>query len=270
MELELMCCDTDWSAHIHEHHRPENSDVMKLFFERKCPCGKHVSIGQHRVDEIRPFLEGLGRQLGTDIEIEYLTDLEGDQEYMESLREVLNNMDELDSIFGGGFRRRYDSPVVNVCQSCGFSYSKGAGYSERTDELVFACRNPDCKEGFAAGNLSERIGVYYLVDPIRDLSRDITVHVFGGDYRDAPKEMKTPKIKKVAKITELANGQTPDYFLTPLIVDEEGKPLSKSKSTGKTVSDIEDLEQYGRKIVGKVTEWIQQGEKQYLNQEELK
>jgi len=82
--------------------------------------------------------------------------------------------------------------------------------------------------------------------------------------------MKTPKKLKVAKITELANGQTPDYFLTPLIVDEEGKPLSKSKSTGKTVSDIEDLEQYGRKIVGKVTEWIQQGEKQYLNQEELK
>jgi len=84
---------------------------------------------------------------------------------MESLREVLNNMDELDSIFGGGFRRRYDSPVVNVCQSCGFSYSKGAGYSERTDELVFACRNPDCKEGFAAGKYQR--GSEFTISSIR-------------------------------------------------------------------------------------------------------
>ncbi|MFB6180365.1 MAG: hypothetical protein ABEJ93_00655, partial [Candidatus Nanohalobium sp.] len=26
LELDLMCCDTDWSAHIHENHKPENSD----------------------------------------------------------------------------------------------------------------------------------------------------------------------------------------------------------------------------------------------------
>lgn len=269
LQLELMCCDTDWSAHIHEHHRPENSDLMKLFFERECPCSEHSNIAEHRVDEIRPFLKGLEDELEIKIEPEYLTDLEGDEEYMNALREVLTNMDTFDDIFGGGFRRRYDSPVVNVCPSCGFSYSKGAAYSENTDELVFACRNPECEKGFASGNLSEKIGVYYLVDPVRDIGRNVAVHVFGGDYRDASKGMKTSKIEKVAKITELANRRTPDYFLAPMIADENGKPLSKSKGTGTTVSEIEDLEEYGGEMVSKVKRWLGQGERSHLNQKQI-
>ncbi len=268
LELDLMCCDTDWSAHIHGHHKPEESDVMKLFFQRDCPCNEHDNIAEHRVDEIRPFLKGLGKELGIDVEPEYLTDIQGDEEYMEALREVLKNMEAFDDVFGGGFRRRYDSPVVNVCSGCGFSHSKGAAYSERTDELVFSCRNPDCERGFAAGNLSEAIGVYYLVDPVRDPGRDVAVHVFGGDYRNAEKEMKTPKIEKVAKITELANGETPDYFLSPMIADEEGKPLSKSKGTGKTVSEIDDLEEYGEDLVFKVRKWLER-ENEFLSQEDL-
>lgn len=268
LELDLMCCDTDWSAHIHEHHKEEESDVMKLFFQRDCPCGNHANVAEHRMDEIHPFLKGLEKEMGIKIDPEYLTDLEDDEQYMDALRKVLTNMDALDEVFGGGFRRRYDSPVVNVCPNCGFSYSKGAAYSESTDELVFACRNPDCEKAFAAGNLSEKIGVYYLVDPIRDPGRNVAVHVFGGDYRNAEKEMKTPKIEKVAKITEIANEETPNYFLAPLISDEEGKPLSKSKSTGKTVSEIKDLEEYGRQIVSKIKEWIKE-EKKFLPESEL-
>ncbi len=268
MELDLMCCDTDWSAHIHGHHKPEESDVMKLFFQRECPCESHSSIAEHRVDEIRPFLKGLGKEIGTGIEPGYLTDLQASEEYMDALREVLTNMEAFDDIFGGGFRRRYDSPVVNVCPSCGFSHSKGAAYSERTDELVFSCRNPDCEKGFAAGNLSEAIGVYYLVDPVRDSGRNVAVHVFGGDYRNAEKEMKTPKIEKVAKITELANGETPAYFLSPMIADEEGKPLSKSKGTGVTVSEIEDLEKYGEKLAEEVRKWLREGN-EFLSQNDL-
>lgn len=268
MELDLMCCDTDWSAHIHEHHRPENSDLMKLFFERECSCGKHTNVAEHRVDEIRPFLKGLEKELGIEIEPGYLTDLKGDEQYMDALREVLTNMDSFDDIFGGGFRRRYDSPVVNVCPSCGFSHSKGAGFSERTDELVFTCKNQDCDRGFAAGNLSEEIGVYYLVDPVRDPGRNVAVHVFGGDYRNAEKEMKTSKIEKVSKITQLANGETPEYFLAPMIADKEGKPLSKSKGTGKTVSEIEDLEKYGRETAVKVKKWIRE-EKKFLPESQL-
>ena len=268
LELDLMCCDTDWSAHIHEHHRPENSDVMKLFFERDCPCGDHESIAEHRVDEIKPFLKGLEKELGMDINPGYLSDLEGDQGYMEALRNVLTDMKSFDEVFGGGFRRRYDSPVVNVCPSCGFSHSKGAAYSEKTDELVFACRNPKCEKGFAAGNLSDKIGVYYLLDPVRDPSRNVAIHVFGGDYRDASKGMKTSKIEKVAKITELANGVTPEYFLAPMIADNEGKPLSKSKNTGKTTSEINDLERYGQQVVVKIRKWIKE-EKKYLPESEL-
>ncbi len=268
LELDLMCCDTDWSAHIHQQYMPEERDVMRLFFKRDCPCGRHENLPEHRMDELEPFLDGLREALDIRFEPGYLTELQGDKDYTDALRTVLENMEEFDRIFGGGFRRRYRSPIVNVCNGCGDSHSKGAPYSVDTDELVFACRNPECSRGFASGKLSQEIGVYYLVDPVRDSSRDVAVHVFGGDYREAEKEQVTPKVQKVAKITELATGGTPAYFLGPMIADEEGKPLSKSKGTGKTVSEIDDLEEYGQRIADKIKEWLGE-EKRYLSEADL-
>lgn len=268
LELDLMCCDTDWSAHIHENDKPENNRVMKLFFMREGPEG-FDSIAEYRVSQLEPFLKGLEDGLRQEVDAQYLSDLAGDEGYTDALRELLTDMDAFDSVFGGGFRRRYRSPVVNVCDSCGFSHAKGAAYSEETDELVAACWNEDCDRGFSRGSLNGRIGVYYLVDPVRDVSRDVAVHVFGGDYRNAEKEQKTPKVLKVAKITELACGETPDYFLAPLIADEEGKPLSKSKGTGVTVSEIKDLEEFGRSLTEKVRGWLEE-EKKYVSQSELK
>lgn len=267
-DLDLMCCDTDWSAHIHEHHMPENNRVMKLFFKRSCPCGEHETMAEHRAEEIQPFLKGLSQQLGITTDVSYLSDLQGDEEYVDALRTVLNNMDEFDEIFGGGFRRRYISPVTAVCDECGYSHSKGASYSKGTDELVTPCHNRECMNGFVDEPLRGEVGVYYLVDPVRDPSRDVVVHVFGGDYRTAEKEQVTPKVEKVAKITELATGETPAYFLAPMISDEEGRPLSKSEGTGRTVSEIDDLEEYGRRIAADVTEWLNE-EKQHLEQSEL-
>lgn len=267
LELDLMCCDTDWSAHIHSHHRGDNSDVMKLFFERECPCGDHRNAAEHRVEEIRPFLRGIEQKLGIEASPGYLTDIGSDCGYVDALESVLQNMEEFDSIFGGGFRRRYRSPVVPVCE-CGFSHAKGAAYSSETGELVASCRNGKCEKGFFRGSIDERKGVYYLVDPVRDPSRNVAVHVFGGDYRAAEKEQKTPKVSKVARITELATGETPSYFLAPMIADGEGKPLSKSKGTGRTVSDIADLKSYGEKLVSKVQEWIEV-EKKHICQDEI-
>ncbi len=268
LELDLMCCDTDWSAHIHEHDRPDNNRVMKLFFERSAEDSSYGSVAEQRVDEIRPFLEGLEEELDVEVDPGFLSDLQGDEEYAEALRNVLENMEAFDGIFGGGFRRRYVSPVVPVCRSCGFSHAKGGAFSSETGEVVAACRNRECSEGFMHGGLDDEIGVYYLVDPVRDPSRDVAVHVFGGDYRDAKKEQKTSKVEKVAKITELANDETPAYFLAPMISDEDGKPLSKSKNTGKTVSEIDDLKQYGKELVGKASEWLED-EKKYLPEHRL-
>ncbi len=267
LELELMCCDTDWSAHIHESHKPENSDVMKLFFERECGCERHSNIAEHRVDEIKPFLKGLEKELGLEVDPMYLSNINDEKEYNEALKTVLSSMEQFDEVFGGGFRRRYRSPVTNVCD-CGFSHSKGAAYSENTDELVFACRNKECGEGFAADNLSGKKGAYYLVDPVRDPGRNVAVHVFGGDYRKAQKEMKTSKIEKVEKITEIACGETPDYFLAPMIADGDGKPLSKSSGTGKTIEDIDDLEKYGEWLATEIIGWLNQ-EKIFLPQQKL-
>jgi lysyl-tRNA synthetase class I len=268
LDLDLMCCDTDWSAHIHSHHFPENNRVMKLFYMRDCPCGEHENVAEHRAEELRPFLNGLEEQFGISIDVKYTTDLKGDEAYTDALREVLNNLKEFDEVFGGGFLRRYISPVVNVCPSCGLSHAKGASYSRTTDHLVFPCRNMECTNSFASSSLEGDIGVYYLVDPVRDPSRDVAVHVFGGDYRVAEKERATPKVQKVAEITEMATGETPAYFLAPLISDQNGKPLSKSKNAGKTVEDIDDLKEYGRRIAADVTEWLHT-ENKYLHQNEL-
>ncbi|MFB6241728.1 MAG: hypothetical protein ABEJ36_02895 [Candidatus Nanosalina sp.] len=268
LELDLFCCDTDWSAPILEQNRPENSDVMKLFYNRDCPCSEHSNLPEHRVEEIQPFLEGLKKESGLEFETKFLTDLTGEEEYVGALRKILTNMDEFDSFFGGGFRRRYRSPATTFCSECGFSHAKGCDYSEDTDELVASCRNSECDSAFMSGKITRRIGVHYLVDPVRDSSREAAVHVFGGDYRDAKKEQKTSKVTKVAKITELATGENPAYFLGPMIADEDGKPLSKSAGTGKTVSQIDDLEEYGRKLYRKVGEWLDK-EKKYLKSSEL-
>ena len=266
--LELAICDTDWSAHLHEHHFPDNNRVMKLFFKRECPCGEHENVAEHRLEEIRPFLEAVEKQLGVEIDTKYLTELQGDKEYTDALRKILRNMPEFDDIFGGGFMRRYISPVTVVCDECGYSHAKGASHSPGTDELVAPCRNMECMNGFMSEPLTGEIGVYYLVDPVRDPSRDVAVHVFGGDYRVAQKEQKTSKIAKVAKITEMATGETPAYFLAPMISDENGRPLSKSKNTGKTVEDIEDLEEFGAELASKVTVWLED-EKKHIRQDNL-
>lgn len=268
LELDLFCCDTDWSAHIHEKNLPENNDVMKLFFNRDCGCQEHRNVAEHRAEEIEPFLKGLEKASGKEVEAKFLTDLQGEKGYTDALRKVLENMEAFDEIFGGGFRRRYRSPIATVCENCGFSHAKGSAFSEETGELVSSCRNPGCKEGFMSGKISEEISVYYLVDPVRDPSRDVAVHVFGGDYRDAKKEQKTSKATKVAKITELATGETPAYFLGPMISDEDGKPLSKSKNTGKTVSEIGDLEKFGEKLFREVEKWLE-SDREYMPQNEI-
>ena len=267
-DLTVTVCDTDWSAHIHEHHFPKNNRVMKLFFNRECPCGTHDSVVDHHLEQIYPFLDALEDYMGINIETRKLTDLQGEVGYTDALRTVLKNMNDFDDIFGGGFRRRYISPVTVVCDKCGFSHAKGASYSPGTDELVAPCRNQECTNGFASEPLTGEIGVYYLVDPVRDVSENVAVHVFGGDYRDAAKEQKTPKISKVAKITELANGDTPAYFLAPMIADSEGKPLSKSKGAGKTVSELGDMSEFGRRIASEVSVWIEE-EKKYIQEDEL-
>ena len=267
LDLDLMVCDTDWSAHIHGDHLPDENRSMKLFFNRDCHCGEHRDIAEHRVDEISEFLDVL-RDETVDFKVNYLSEYSSEG-YDEALRTVLNNMDEFDEIFGGGFRRRYRSPVAAVCSECGFSDAKGSAYSGESDELVSACRNPDCSSGFMRTELPEsRKGVYYLVDPVRDPVRDVAVHVFGGDYRDAEKEQKTPKIEKVEKITELAHGETPEYFLAPIIVTEEGLPLSKSNGTGVSVDEINNLKEFSRKLIENVKE-LTGDEREFVSEEEL-
>ena len=266
LELDLMVCDTDWSAHIHENHLPDENRVMKLFFQRDCPCRDHGNVAEHRLDEISEFLEVL-RSETVDFEPGFLSELD-DESYVEALRNVLGNMDDFDEVFGGRFRDRYRSPVASVCPECGFSDAKGSAFSEETDMLVSACHHPECSSGFMETPLSTpEKGVYYLADPVRDPGRDVAVHVFGGDYRDAGKGEKTPKVEKVEKITEIACGESPEYFLAPMIVEEDGKPLSKSHGTGMTAEEL-DLESFAENLVENVRNWLRE-DKEVLIQKRL-
>lgn len=267
LTVDLMCCDTDWSAHIHENTYLGENRVMTLFFQRDCPCGAHDSVAEHHMARIQPFLNGLQSAVSADMETGFLTDIADDAAYNDALRSVLENMDELDAVFGGGFRRRYRSPVAAVCE-CGHSHAKGSAYAAEHDALAHACHVPDCSAGFAHSALTERTGVYYLVDPVRDPGRDVAVHVFGGDYRDAQKGQKTSKVEKVARITEIANGETPHYVLAPLIADDGGKPLSKSAGVGATVEEIDDMEAYGAWLAENVREWLY-GSPRHLPQDAL-
>jgi hypothetical protein len=177
-------------------------------------------------------------------------------------------MEEFDGFFGGRFRDRYRSPVAGVCPECGFSSAKGSSFSKETGMLVSACHNPECGNGFMETRLSDpRKGVYYLLDPVRDPARDVAVHVFGGDYKDAGKGQKTSKLDKVRKITELACGETPRYFLAPMIGTEDGRPLSKSLDTGRTVEEM-DLEKVSKSLIKKVRDFLGE-DRDFVSEKEL-
>jgi hypothetical protein len=53
-----------------------------------------------------------------------------------------------------------------------------------------------------------------------------------------------------------------------MISDEEGKPLSKSKGTGMTVSEIGDPESFAVDLMSKVEEWMDEG-REHVSQEEI-
>ncbi len=268
LRVDLQCCDTDWSAHIHEQTVPGNNRVMTPFFNRDCPCGGHRDVAAHHLDRLQPFLDGVRDAVSAPVSQGRLTKLAGDGAYVDALRTVLERMDAFDAVFGGGFRRRYRSPVVAPCSGCGHAHAKGGAYSPATDEVVAACRHDGCGSGFARAGLDGRIGVYYLVDPVRDPGRDVAVHVFGGDYRTAEKEQTTPKVAKVARITRLATGETPAYLLAPLIADGDGAPLSKSAGRGMTLAEIDDPAAYGRRLTRRARDWLDDGQG-FVPQQEL-
>jgi len=244
--LQVTCCDTDWGAHTHEHVRDDNKQVMKQFFAREDLDGCHRSLAEHRFDLARPYIEAIVDDAGVEAELSMMSDLQKDSAFRDAARRLLERMDEFDAVWEGGFRRRWVSPFTPVC-ACGFSPAKGASYAPESDSLVWPCWAQDCDRGFHEMSLSGNgmMGIYYLVDPIRDTSsRETAVHVFGGDYAGARKGQKTSKIHKVEEITRIANGEVPHYFMSPLIVSDNGKPLSKSKGTGIFLSDLPEPETF--------------------------
>ena len=265
-KLRVTCCDTDWAAHTHDLVRKENKFVMKHFFGREDFDGCHGNLARHRLSKALPYIEAISDAAGADLEVRMMSEVQKEKGFRDALKEIMINMEEFDSFWGGRFRARWKSPVSPVCE-CGFSSAKGASYAENSESFVFPCWNQECGKGFHEVGLYEKaeIGVYYLVDPVRDTSCDDTgIHVFGGDYRKASKGQKTTKIEKVEKVTELANGENPDYFMAPLIVSRSGKPLSKSKNTGIFLDQLSEPEEFSPDFVSKVREVIESGERAFV------
>lgn len=259
--LQVTCCDTDWDAHTHQLEKEGNNQVMQHYFARDDPHGCHTSLAQHRSAVAKPYVDILQNELDVAMEYSFMSDLQQEAGFRDALDRLFTRMDEFDSVWDGGFRRRWISPVSPVCD-CGFSPAKGTSYAAASRTMAFPCWNEDCEHGFHEAALDEEnmLGIYYLVDPIRDTAnRDTAIHVFGGDYRKAEKGQKTTKLHKVRRITEIANEDTPTYWTAPLIVDEHGKPLSKSKGTGKRLSDVGEPDAVVRSVIDKVADAINEG-----------
>lgn len=262
-ELKITCCDTDWDAHTHDLVREGNKFVMEHFFQREDPYGCCRNIAEHRFSKAVPYIESICGELGVEYSLRRMSELQKKKGFRDALRELMLKTPEFDGFWGGRFRARWKSPVSPVCE-CGFSPAKGASYAEKSDSFVFPCWNKECSKGFHETGIYEEscLGVYYLVDPVRDTSSENTsIHVFGGDYRKASKGQKTSKIEKVEKVTELANGETPDYFIAPLIVEKSGKPLSKSKNTGIFLDELPKPSVFSENFVGQVEKALEQGRK---------
>lgn len=262
LKLQVTCCDTDWAAHTHELVREDNKQVMQHYFERDDPDGCHDNLAEHRFALAEDYIQEIIDETGAEAEVRFMSELQKDEKFRRSLQRLLERTGDFDAIWDGGFRRRWKSPVAPVCD-CGFSPAKGASYAEQSRSMVFPCWNEDCSKGFHETPLGEdnELGIYYLVDPIRDTSsRDTKVHVFGGDYKKAKKGQKTSQIHKVEKIIWLANNATPHYFLTPLVVSKKGKPLSKSKDAGIFISDLDEPAGFVPGFVEEVEQAIVEGQ----------
>jgi len=260
LRVQVTCCDTDWDANTHEQTVPDNNRVFRHFFEREERDG--LNMAEWRYRQAEPYIEAMREYTATTLDVSYMSDIQRETGFRESLHRLMGRMEEFNRVWGGQFRERWKSPVAPPCD-CGCAPAKGAAYAEDSRTFAFPCWHVDCPNGFHEVPLDadNELGIYYLVDPIRDTTcRDTKIHVFGGDYRDARKGQKTSKIHKVEKVTEIANGETPLYMIAPLLVSGEGLPLSKSKGTGIFLSELPAPDEFVPSFMERVDRALAEGE----------
>ena len=136
------------------------------------------------------------------------------------------------------------SPLSLICPDCHQSSGEFAVYDREHDRFKAECHNPSCPTETYYDHLSvgKAFNVYYTVDPIRDLLYPGRVlHIFGGDYGldygistigTVPKYALIAAAMEVARIVWEIGSESPSLFIAPMIVDGDGRKISKSIGNG--------------------------------------
>lgn len=154
--------------------------------------------------------------------------------------------------------RYYNPPLSLICSTCSQSSSDFARYTSQDDIFTSVCRNATCPtQGFASDLSRDMFNVHYLVDPVRDLLLPSpTLHIFGGDYGLPTGAAKKAKFLRVAAVMEAARcfldikAELPSFFITPMLLDQDGRKVSKSLGNGGYNGS--DISTYLREEIDKV------------------
>lgn len=247
-----------------------NVDVMDLDF--------HYQMGRvftpfMNLPTTAPFKEGLervtemfGKAMGVDperVKIARYSEKLTKTEHGRVMTTLLGNTESTDSLryaVTGAGDRINTGPISLICPNCSqsastFSAKDGNG-TFKTD-----CNNTTCPVGEYKQTIKfgDTYNVHFIVDPIRDLEYGPnTLHIFGGDYGVPQGEQKMPRVNHVAAAVEVARyyqeiEHGPDFFVTPMLLDKDGRKISKSEGNAEIGTDYE---KYLTEQVGKITKII--------------
>jgi lysyl-tRNA synthetase class I len=237
--LDLVICDLDLPSYT-------EGKIVQPFKYQEDINGCHENVSEHYSTFINSFSKELARILDLGLNIRYLSDIQAQQGFRETLKTVLDQKEEFRKIIGRTNDRDYKVPVRPVCQECGFISKKLPVYNINTGYIKTKCKNDDCithEIKVDVLDTDQVLTVHHIVDPIKDVSTDpkVDIHIFGGDYHIPSNGNKRSKLWQIEDLFKLTGQSVPVLFSTLTVYGNNGKRMSKSNRNGLSFSTLQQL-----------------------------
>jgi hypothetical protein len=214
-------------------------DDIAVYFRYLSSEGSTVPMSEEFAEPVINLLNLVQTKKGVQSEVHLLSEIQKEEGFRTAVQRFCERIEEIALYFpdwrgedlkrtGGG---RYLFPV---CPECNTGNKQGSVY--KRGKLKTHCLACDQDYEMEILDPNAELAVHFLVDPLRDLSTSARslVHIFGGDYSlEIPGNF--TKLEKIAAIFDVVKDepeQTPILFGGPIVYDEQGIPMGKSKQNG--------------------------------------
>ena len=192
------------------------------------PFGTHDSFGAHNNARLRGFLDSFG----FDYEFKSATECYKSGQFDEALLAVLREYDRVIEVILptlGPERRATYSPFLPICPKTGIVLQ--VPILERdVDAGTVVYADPDSGEKIEVPVTGGQCKLQWKADWA------MRWYALGVDYEMAGKDL-IDSVKLSSRICQILGGRPPEGFNYELVLDEEGKKISKSKGNGLAVED---------------------------------